>query len=628
MKKSANDDWQKLIVSPEKVFENIEPGMSIFLGTGVGEPRTLVKHMMTSDTVTLRDLELIQLVSLGDAISLKALDKHVYRLKTFYSGWVAGEAITAGRVDLIPSRISKIPKLIKTGRIPIDAAFIQITPPNKAGYCSLGVSVDVVREAMESASLVVGEINPDFPMTFGDTFVPISEFDFLVQSTQKPIYFNRWPVDEVFDRVAANVASVIEDGSCIMYSIGPLFEALSKHLIYKHNLGVHTPFMTDALMDVIKSGAVTNRNKEIFRGKSLAAYAFGTPALMAWLNRNPLIEFQGIDKVFNPAKIGANPKFVALLPVRKVDLSGRVALHFGKGNVTSGPGDIMDFFHGAGLSPGGLTVFALPSRNREHEPNIRISVEDFPNQLNVRESVDVVISEYGIAILGGRTVRERAQALIEIAHPDDRKQLVEQAKAEKILYPDQIFLEGSTHLYPSEISTQHTFKSDVGIRFRAIKPSDEEEMRRLFYRFSDESVYYRYFSPIKTMPHAKMQEYVNVDFSQVMSIVGLVGEVGMGHIIAEARFVKWPDRPYADVAFIVDEEYQGLGVASHLYKMLIRLAKDRRIQGFTADVLTSNKAMMKVFEKGVGMVKAQLEHGVYRLTIPFEAEASGVEKSS
>jgi acyl-CoA hydrolase len=627
MKKAVKDDWQKQVISPEKVFESIEPGMSIFLGTGVGEPRTLVKHMMTTDAVNLRDLELIQLVSLGDAISLKALDTNAYRLKTFYSGWVASEAITAGRVDLIPSSFSKIPGLIKTGRIPIDVAFIQITPPNEAGYCSLGVAVDVVREVMETASLVVGEINPDIPVTFGDTFVPLSDFDFLVRSTQKPIYFNRWPVDDVFDRVAANVASVIEDGSCIMYSLGPLFEALSKHLVHKHNLGVHTPFITDALMDVIKSGAVTNRNKEIFRGKTLAAYAFGTPALMAWLDRNPLVEFQGIDKVFNPAKIGANPKFIALLPVRKVDLSGRVALHFGKGNVTSGPGDIMDLFHGAGLSPGGLTVFALPSRSRNHESNIRISVEDFPNQFSVRESVDIVISEYGIALLGGRTVRERAQALIEIAHPDDRKDLVQQAKAEKVLYSDQIFLEASAHLYPSEISARHTFKDEL-IRFRAIKPSDEEEMRRLFYRFSDEAVYYRYFSPIKTMPHAKMQEYVNVDFSQIMSIVGLVGEAGMGHIIAEARFVKWPDRPFADVAFIVDEKYQGIGVASYLYKMLIRLAKDRGIQGFTADVLTSNKAMMKVFEKGGAMVKARLEHGIYRLTIPFEAEASAMEKNS
>jgi len=628
MSETDKMEWQKQVVTPDKVFERIEPGMSIFLGTGVGEPRTLVKHLMTSDATNLKDLELIQLVSLGDAISLKALDTNTYRLKTFFSGWVASDAITAGKVDLIPSSFSKIPHLIKTGRIPIDVAFIQITPPNEAGYCSLGVALDVTREAMEKATVVVGEITPDIPITFGDTFVPLSDFDYLIRSTEKPIYFRRWPVDDVFDQVAANVASVIEDGSCIMYSLGPLYEALSKHLIYKRGLGVHTPFITDALMDVIKSGAVTNRNKEIFRGKSLAAYALGTPELMAWLNRNPLVEFQGIGKVFNPAQIGLNPRFVAVLPVRKVDLSGRVALHFGKGNVTSGPGDIIDLFHGAGLSPGGFTIFALPSRNRNHASNIRLSVEDYPNQFSFRESVDMIITEYGIAMLSGRTLRERAQALIEIAHPDDRKELVESAKAKKIIYPDQIFLAESTHLYPAEIRSQYTFKENITVRFRAIKPSDEEEMRRLFYRFSDESVYYRYFSPIKTMPHAKMQAYVNVDFSQVMSIVGIVGETGEGHIIAEARFVKAKNRPYADVAFIVDEKYQGIGLATYLYKMLIRLAKDRGLQGFTADVLASNKAMMKVFEKGGAMIKAELEYGVYRLTIPFGNQPSNLDEIS
>lgn len=628
MKKAVEKDWEKKAVTPEKVFEKIEPGMSIFLGTGVGEPRTLVKHLMASNAANLKDLELIQLVSLGDAISLKALDTNAYRLKTFFSGWVASEAITAGRVDLIPSSFSKIPRLIKTGRIPIDVAFIQITPPNQAGYCSLGVAVDVIREAMEAASMVVGEINPDIPVTFGDTFVSLSDFDYVIRSTEKPIYFCRWSVDEVFDRVAANVASVIEDGSCIAFSPGPLYEALGKHLIYKRNLGVHTPFITDALMDLINSGAVTNRNKEIFRGKTLACYAFGTAELLAWLNRNPLVEFQGIDKVFNPAQIGLNPRFVAVLPARKVDLSGRVALHFGKGNVTAGPGDAMDLFHGAGLSRGGLTVLALPSRNRDQEPNIKLSVEDFPNQFSIRESVDMVISEYGIAALSGRTVRERAQALIEIAHPDDRRNLVESAKAQKIIYPDQIFLEASAHLYPAEIGSQQSFKADTKVRFRAIKPSDEEGMRRLFYRFSDESVYYRYFSPIKTMPHTKMQEYVNVDFSQVLSIVGLLGDPGQGQIIAEARFIKEKNRPWAEVAFVVDEAYQRIGIATYLYKMLIRLAKDRGIQGFTADVLASNKAMMKVFEKGGVIVKAQLEYGVYHLSIPFEAQPSPVRKDS
>lgn len=626
MKKSDHTGWEKQLVAPQKVIEMIEPGMSIFLGTGVGEPRTLVKHLMTGNAGNLRDLELIQLVSLADAISLEALQSNRYRLKTFYSGYVAGEAITAGRVDLIPSSFSRIPRLIESGRIPIDVVFVQVTPPNEAGYCSFGVAVDVIRQAMEKATLIVGEINSQIPVTFGDTFVPLSDFDLVIRSTEAPIYFGRWPLEDIFDRVAANVASVIEDGSCIAFTIGPLFEALSRHLIHKHNLGIHTPFFTDPLMDLVRSGAVTNRHKEIFRGKSLTSYAFGTPDLMTWLNRNPLVEFQGIDKVFNPAQIGLNPHFVAVMPARKVDISGRIALHFGKGTVTAGPGDVVDLFHGASLSPGGISIFALPSRNRLQTSNIRISIEDFPNQFSLRESVDMVITEYGIASLNGRTVRERAQAIIEIAHPADRRLLVEQAKAQKILYPDQIFIEESAHLYPAEINSQHTFKQGTKVRFRAIKPSDEEEMRRLFYRFSDQSVYYRYFAPLKVMPHSKMQAYVNVDFSKVLSIVGLVGESGQGHIIAEARFIKDRRSPRADVAFVVDEQYQGLGIASYLYKMLIRCAKERGIQGFTADILASNKAMMNVFEKGGETIKAKLEYGVYHLEIPFSLEGSPKEE--
>lgn len=617
------NNFEKLLVTPDNVMEKIKPGMSIFIGTGIAEPRTLVKHLMHSDANNLQDLELIQVVSLGDAISINELHSQKYRLKTFFSGWVASEAITTGLVDLIPSRFSRIPRLIESRQINIDVAFVQVTPPNEAGYCSLGVAVDAAHQAMEQASFVVGEINRKAPRTFGDTFVPVSNFDMLVESTEDMIYFDRWPVDDVFDKVAVNVASVINDGNCIAFSIGPLFEALSRHLAGKKNLGIHSPFVSDALMDLIKSGAVTNRNKESWRGKSVVSYAFGTSELMCWLDRNPLIEFQGVDKVFSAMQIGRNSHFVCILPARKVDLSGRIALHIGKGNVTAGPGEAMDFFNGAEISRGGLTIFALPSRNLKGKPNIRLNIGEFHNLFTLRESIDMVVTEYGVADLSGRTVRERAQAIIEIAHPDDRMALVEQAKENKILYEDQIFLAEVADLYPAEVAEKQTFKHGLEVRFRAIKPSDEEEMRRLFYRFSDEAVYYRYFSSIKAMPHRKMQEYVNVDYRKVMSIVGLVGETGQGHIIAEARFIKDNRRPpFADVAFIVDEEYSGHGIATHMYNMLVRLAKERGIHGFTADVLSSNKAMMKVFEKGGDPIKAELDYGSYSLTIPFYREGA------
>jgi acyl-CoA hydrolase/RimJ/RimL family protein N-acetyltransferase len=613
--------WKDKIVPPDRVFEEIKPGMTIFLGTGMAEPRTLVKHLMASSRANLQDLEMIQLVSLGDAVSIDERYSSKYRLKTFYSGWVASTAITAGRVDLIPSRFSRIPWLFRSGAVHIDVAFIQITPPDENGYASLGLGVDVTRYAMDKAALVVGEINEDIPRTLGDTFVHINDFNYLVQSTEPPIYMPRWPVPEYYEKIGARIAAIVDDGSCLCFSIGPVYEALACHLRHKKNLGVHTPFFTDALMELVKGGVVTNRFKGFFRGKCLASYVMGTQKLMTWLDRNPFVDFQSLDVVMDPRNIGLNERFIAILPARKADLTGCIALHAGM----AGPGAVQELLAGALLSREGRTIFALPSRNPRGDSNILVSIEDFPNQFTNREDLDMVATEYGIAYLSGRTVRERAQAMIDIAHPDDRAELVRQAKEAKLLYPDQIFFTGSGHLYPSDISMTQTFRGSVAVRFRPIKPSDEEEMRRLFYRFSEQAVYYRYFSSVKAMPHGKMQEYVNVDYRTVMSIVGVIKEGRGEHVIAEGRYVRLKDRPYADVAFVVDEAYQGMGIASFVFGMLVRFARERGgIEGFTADVLADNKAAMRIFKKSAALsVQANLSGEAYELTMPFRNHERG-----
>jgi acyl-CoA hydrolase/GNAT superfamily N-acetyltransferase len=612
------ENWQSALVAPEAVIGKIRPGMSIFLGTAVAEPRTMVRHLMTSTAKNLEDLELIQLVSVGDAVSPRTLRTQNFRLKTFFAGWVADEAIQEGRVDLIPSRFVKIRRLFESLLRPVDVAIVQVTPPNEAGFCSLGIAVDVAREALEQASVRVGEINTRVPRTLGDTFVKADEFDFLVQSFDPPIYFERWPIDEVWDQVAQNVASLIEDGSCLAFSIGPLYEALARRLTEKRDLGIHSPIFTDPLMDLMETGVVTNRRKEAYRGKALTSYAFGTRQLMRWLDNNPLVEFQRVSRVFNPAIIGSNSRFVTVVAARKVDLRGRIGLYTGKGNVAAGPAEVMDFLNGAELSAEGRSIFALPSRDLNGIPNILLSLADWPNQFGAFESVGAVVTEYGIAYLEGRTLRERAQALIDIAHPDDRAALVQAAKDHKILYRDQIFIAASASLYPAGIKETQTVKEDLSIRYRAIRPSDEEGMRTLFYRLPDEAVYSRYLQSIRSMPHQKIQAYVNVDWNLTVSIVGLVGEEGQGRIIAEARFIRIPGRSQAEVVFVVDGQYQRLGIASFMYRMLVRLAKERGIRGFSAEVLFSNNAMMKVFRKGDLPVEAHLESGVYHLEIPFD----------
>jgi acyl-CoA hydrolase/RimJ/RimL family protein N-acetyltransferase len=617
MNASMCDQWQHRLVSPEQVIEKIKPGMSIFIGTGVAEPRTLVKTLMSSTAGNLYDLQLIQLVSFGDAISLGKLRSQQYRLKTFFSGWVSQDAIMEGRVDLIPSRFAWIPNLVESGQIPVQAAFVQITPPDKNGNCSLGVAVDAARQAMEKAKLVVGEVNRQVPRTFGDTFVSVAEFTHLVAARDAPIYFDRSPVDAVYDQLAGRVAELIEDRGCIAFTIGPLFEALGRRLVEKKHLGVHSPVFTDALMDLVKAGVVTNRFKGTYRGKSLASYAIGTPELFGWLDQNPLVELQAIDKVFNPSQIGRNERFTAVVAARKIDLLGRFVLQIGKGTVATGPAEVTDLVNGAEISPGGRTIFALPSRDGQGIANILMSAKAFPNRFPARESVDMVVTEQGIARLKGLSLRERAQALIDIAHPADRPLLVEQAKAAHIIYPDQIFLADSAHLYPDAVEEVGRLKNGILVRFRPIKPSDEEQMRQLFYRFSDEAVYYRYFGHVKAMPHARIQEYVNVDWRTTMSIVGLIESDDQSRVIAEARYIAERARPYAEVVFVVDEAYQGHGIATYMYRMLVRLAKERGVQGFTADVLFSNLGMMKVFRKGGLPIKAELNEGIYHIFIPL-----------
>ena len=609
-------NWKQKIVGPDIVMKKIQPGMSIFLSTGISEPRTLVKHLMSSGHRKLVDLELIQLVNFSDSISLNTLDSHKYRLKTFSSGNMINKAIDRGLVDLIPTRFKRLPRLFDSGRIQVDAAFIQISPPDDSGKASLGVSIDVARSAMEHAYLVVGEINPKVPRVFGDTFVNMSEFDMLIYSQDDPVYFDRWETSPAFDRIAGRIALLIRDRSCIAFSIGPLFESLSKKLVNKHHLGIHSPVFTDALMELVKSGAVTNLHKNVFQGKSIASYAFGTPDLMAWLDRNHWVEFQGIQTVFDPVTIGKNPEFIAVIPARNIDLSGRIVLHHGKGNVISGPMELMDSFLGAQISKGGRIIFGLPSRNLNNHSNIKFSIERRFNQLGFEESIDMVVTEYGVAMLNGLSIRERALALIEIAHPDDRIVLFNLAKKNNMLYPDQIFLKESSHLYPCGIHEQQTFKNGLKVRFRPIKPSDEEQMRRLFYRFSDEAIYARYFSSITTMPHSKMQEYVNIDWHHNMSIIGLIGEPGEGIVIAEARYLGGKSSLNAEIAILVDEKYNNLGIATYMVNLLMELGKERGIKVFIAEVLFSNNKIIKVFKKACPNLKVEREDGAYSVTMP------------
>jgi RimJ/RimL family protein N-acetyltransferase len=329
------------------------------------------------------------------------------------------------------------------------------------------------------------------------------------------------------------------------------------------------------------------------------------------------VEFQGIDWVCNSQLIARNPQFVAIYECRKADLQGRVAFPL-RGAVISGPGEGIDFYKAAEASKDGNTIIGMPSRNANGESNILFSIEKSVNQLRLRESIHVLATEYGVALLKWRPLRERAQAIIDVAHPDDREDLIKKAREKNILYSNQIFVSHSAHLYPSYINYTKTFKGGKTIRFRAMKPSYEEAMRRFFYRCSNETVFYRFFYSVKTMSHDKMQAYVNVDYTKEFSVVGFGGKKGENLIVAEARLVGSDDGNAGEVAFLIDENYQGAGVGSYLMSLLVDEGKRRMLDELYAEVLPDNQPMIKVFEKSGLPLKSKFDNGVYHVTLSLK----------
>jgi len=307
--------------------------------------------------------------------------------------------------------------------------------------------------------------------------------------------------------------------------------------------------------------------------------------------------------------------------VKKIDLSGESVVFHSGDNLISGYESKLNFAVGAAFSRGGKAIVALRSLDQHGNSNIMIQPsESFEQMRSTLGVTRYVITEYGVASLFGKSIRERALAMIDIAHPNHRERLLEDAKKEGYVYQDQVYrLENALH-YPVSLETVKTFKDGIEVRFRPIKHSDEDMMRRLFYNFSDESKYLRYFARIRIMPHEQMQEYVNIDYDQTLSIVGIVQQKGAERIIAEARYA-FDERDSAhEMAFIVDEEYQGFGIASFLAKYLLKIGRERGITKMTANVLPQNDAMKHVFEKAGVPFNRKLDEGVIR----FEFEP-GVE---
>ncbi|MBP7764227.1 MAG: GNAT family N-acetyltransferase [Syntrophaceae bacterium] len=590
-------DYSAKVTSEEKILEKIKPGQKIFVSSGVAAPGKMLTAIARSDAPNIRDLEIIQLITLGKYLQSSS-DNRQYRLKTFNIGESISKEIAEGKVDFIPANLMELPYLFLSGAVAVDVAVIATSPPGDNGFVSLGVAVDVANIVVKQASLVIAEINPNMPVTLGETFLHISSFDYVVESDLPLIERESKAYDSIMDRIGWNISNLIEDGATVALHVGRVFTAVAHHLQNKKNLGILTHVVSDWVIDLIASGAISLDRSRISGGLVTASYCYGSRALYDYVSRNPIFEFYPLARLSNPFVVRRIQSLISIMNVKKIDIFGDSVIFHSGDNLLTGYESKLNFAVAATISKRGKAIVALNSVDREGRSNIVIrhdSAADNPHStLGV---VKYIVTEYGVANLFGKSIRERALAMIDIAHPDHRESLLAQAKAFNYVYPDQIYIARHAANYPALLETRKTLRGGLEVKIRPIKPSDEDMMRRLFYNFSDESKYFRYFAPKPLMPHKEMQKYVSIDYDTIMSVVAVAEKGRNERIIAEARYAYDKKEDACEIAFIVDEEFQGKGIATFLFNYLVKIARDRGIARFVAYVLPRNEAMLKVFEK-------------------------------
>lgn len=600
----------------EDILRIVKPGSRIFIGSGAAEPQTLVKVLIEKGK-SIPDHETINLIELGTTPYAEAMLSRPFHQNAFFIGANVRDAVNEGRAEYTPIFMSELPWYVRSGRLRIDVAFIQVAPPDNYGFCSLGVSVDVVKVAAECAETVIAEVNAQMPRTLGDCFIHLKDIDHIVESDLPlPAWVPPEP-DEVARRIGQNVARLIGDGATIQAGIGMIPNAILAHLKDKKNLGVHTEMFSDGLIDLVESGVITNRKKTLHNGKIIATFCMGTQRLYDFVDDNPLIEFHPCDYTNDPVIISRNENMISINAAIQIDLTGQVCADSIGEYFYAGIGGQVDFVRGAARSKGGKPIIVLPSTAKKGTVSRIVPfLDQGAGVVTSRGDVAYIATEFGICNLHGRNLRERALALISIAHPDFRDDLLNYAKQRHLVHLDQMPLAVAGRFYPEHY--EHTADiRGMKVFFRPIKPTDEAMERAFFYSLSDESVYYRFFNMVKAMPHEKLQPLVNIDYREEMAIVGLVGEPGDEEMIAIGRFKLDHTDDYAEIAFLVHDNWQNRGIGTYLMNTLISIAGDMGADGFKADVLAENKKMLHVFHKCGYPVHSRLEEGIYSIRIDF-----------
>ncbi|MGC4110260.1 MAG: GNAT family N-acetyltransferase [Nocardioides sp.] len=597
------------VQSAEEAVRLIRPGQRVFVGTACATPRTLMRALEELPD-PIPGVTLVH--ALTDRVGYGDPPRTAYRHRVFYAGSDVRDLAATGEVDYVPISLADVPRMFADGHLPLDVALVQVAPPDADGTCSLGVSVDITRAAVLAADLVIAEVNPAMPRSRGDSRVPVDRIDHVVEVDTPVTEYVHEPAAAVAEQIARYVARLVDDRATLQVGLGRVPTEMLRHLHHRRDLSVHSDVITDPVVDLVDSGVVS--------GRVVGSWAMGTSRLYERLANDDRFELHPIDHVCDPAVIGAHDRMVSVTQAFTIDLSGQVCTESLDGRLYGGVSTGPDFHRGALAAARGVPVVCLSSRTPGGQAAIRVALgPDEPVAL-ARADVRWVVTEYGTAYLFGRSLAERALALIAIAHPDDRAALMDRARALGIVASDQELRSGTA--YPDEEVRTIELRDGRRVTVRPTRAGDRGGMQELFHRLSDQDVRTRFFNRLTSLTDQAADHLCNVDYDEEMAFAVVVGPPEHERIVATSSYYRDPRDGFAEVAYMVEPDWQGHGLATALHVRTVEYAAAHGVRGFTADVLMSNPAMLKVFRKAAGhTVRMEADAGVYELRMRFTEES-------
>jgi acyl-CoA hydrolase/RimJ/RimL family protein N-acetyltransferase len=598
---ASTSDWRACVTSAAEAVATIRPGDRVFVGTACATPRTLVDALERLEKppagVVLTHF-LTDNVGGGDTR---------YRHRVFYVGRDLRGMRAPERLEYLPLSLADVPALLASGRMPVDVALIQVAPPDADGMCSLGISVDVTRAAVFAARRVIAEVNPAMPRTRGDSRIPIDRIDRLVAVDRPLAEYVHEPADDVADEIARYVARLIDDRSTLQVGVGRVASQMLAHLTDRRELAVHSDVITEPLVQLVEDGVIT--------GRVVTSWAVGTRRLYDLVDDDERFAFHPIEYVCDPAVIAAQPRMVSVTQAFGIDLGGQVCTEWLDGELYGGVSASPAFHRGALFSPGGKAIVCLASRTPAGAPAIRPQLAAGEAVAIARGEVHWVVTEYGMAHLFGRSLSERAVDLIEIAHPDDRAELLAAAIELGLVGRRQRLRRRAG--YPVAEERDVRLRDGREVLIRPTRTGDFRALQDLFYRMPADDVQTRFFQALTALTDVAAQNLCSVDYQDEMAFAAVTGPPEHERVVATGCYFFAGSRGLAEVAYMVDPDWQGVGLASTLHARLVEYARKRALRGFVAEVLVHNDAMVTVFRRGDHDTSITTSEGIIKVRMVF-----------